>query len=84
MQLSGANLLIASQQAARGGAQQPAGQPVQFASAMQESGGVDGFAPMEFKQSAAPAKAAPAPAAATQAPAYNGAMRLGSTIDITV
>jgi hypothetical protein len=85
MQLSAANLLIASQQIARGNAQ-PAAQPAQqFASALKESGGVDGFAPMEFKQ--APAKAAPAPAApaATPAqPAYGGAMRLGANIDITV
>jgi hypothetical protein len=82
MQLSAANLLIASQQLSRGNAQ-PAGQPAQFASALKESGGIDSFAPMEFK-SAAPAKAQPAAAPATPQASYNGAMRIGSTIDIRV
>jgi hypothetical protein len=84
MQLSAANLLIASQQLARGGTQPPAAQPAQFASAMKESGGIDGFAPMEFKQAAAPAKAAPAPAATAQPAAYGSTIRLGANIDIRV
>jgi hypothetical protein len=85
MQLSAANLLIASQQIARGNAQ-PATQPAQqFASALKESGGADSFAPMEFKQAPSPAKPTPAaPAAAPTQPAYGGAMRLGANIDITV
>ena len=83
MQLSAANLLIASQQATRAGTQ-PAAQPAQFASAMKDSGGVDSFAPMEFK-TASPAKPQPSAAApATPQASYNGAARIGSTIDIRI
>jgi len=86
MQLSAANLLIASQQVPRGGAQ-PAVQPAPFASAMKEGGAVEGFAPMEFK-AATPAKAqpatAPAPAQAAPSAGYVGATRIGANIDITV
>jgi hypothetical protein len=78
MQLSAANLLIASQQPARAGAQ-----PAQFTSALKESGGVDSFAPMEFK-TATPAKPQPAAALAAPQAGYNGAMRIGATIDIRV
>jgi PAB1-binding protein PBP1 len=83
MQISAANLLIASQQVSRGGAQ-PAAQPAQFASALKDGGEVDGFAPMEFK-AAAPAKAQPAasPASAPQS-GYGGATRIGANIDIRV
>jgi len=83
MQLSAANLLIASQQLARPRAATDA--PAQFAAAMAKESGVEaaGFEPMDFKQ-AAPAKAAsPAPA---QAPAagYNASGRLGANLDIRV
>ena len=83
MQLSAANLLIASQQLARPRAAADA--PAQFAAAMAKENGVESasFGPMDFKQ-AAPAKTAqPAPA---QAPAagYNASGRLGANLDIRV
>jgi hypothetical protein len=82
MQLSAANLLIASQQLAGKGAQ-PAAQPAQFASALKESGGIDGFAPMDFK-AAAPGKPQSAAAPAAPQASYGGATRLGANIDIRV
>jgi hypothetical protein len=75
MQLNGANLLIAAQQAAR---QAPQAQPnaKAFASAMADHAKGDSFAPLDFKQSAAPE---PRPAAAPAHPA-----RMGSQIDIRI
>ena len=83
MQLSAANLLIASQQIARGAVKTPADAQAQFASALAKEKGVAvaGFEPMEFPASA-PAKAA---AAAPAPPAgYGTAMRLGANLDIRV
>lgn len=75
MQLNGANLLIAAQQAAR---QAPQAQPnaKAFASALADHTKNDSFAPLDFKQTAAPA--APRPAAPAQ-PA-----RMGSQLDIRI
>jgi len=77
MQLSAANLLIASQQLAR---PRPAPQ-TQFASALAQENGAEaaGFEPLAFKQSA-PAKApVPAPPAG-----YSPSSPLGANIDIRV
>ena len=83
MQLSAANLIIASQQIARG-ASQPTPSPA-FANALSKEKGIEGagFEPMAFKQSAPAATPAAAPA---QAPSqgYNTAARLGANIDIRV
>ena len=83
MQLSAANLLIASQQLSHGTAKAAPGAQAQFASALAKEGGVNktGFAPMDFKQ-AAPARAA-APAQ-TPASGYSASTRLGATLDIRV
>ena len=86
MQLSAANLLIASQQLARGAVRTPADAQAQFASALakEKAAPATGFEPMDFKP-ATPAKPAPA-AAPAQAPAtgYAGGMKLGANIDIRV
>jgi len=86
MQLSAANLLIASQQIARGAAKPPADAQAQFANALAKEKGVEGtgFEPMEFR--AAPGAAKPAPAAGASATpvAYDGPVRLGANIDIRV
>ncbi|HEY0107405.1 MAG TPA: hypothetical protein VGB91_15095 [Rhizomicrobium sp.] len=82
MQLSAANLLIASQQLARGNAKPTPDAPAQFASALAKQKGVEGFEPMNFKS--APAPSAPAPAPAAPAKSYNLAARLGANIDIRV
>ena len=87
MQLSAANLLIASQQLARGG-QKPSPATAEFAQALAKEKGVEGaaaFEPIAFK--AAPA--APQPAAAPAAPAapaagYAGGRTLGANLDIRV
>jgi hypothetical protein len=86
MQLSAANLLIASQQIARGAAQPAPGAQAQFASALAKEGGVSpaSFEPMDFKQAAAPAKAAVAAPAQPPAAGYGGASPLGANIDIRV
>jgi hypothetical protein len=75
MQINGANLLIAAQQAAR---QAPHVQPnaKAFASALADHAKSDSFAPLDFKQTAAPA---PRPAAAPAQPA-----KLGSQLDIRI
>ncbi|MBV9045942.1 MAG: hypothetical protein JO294_12515 [Alphaproteobacteria bacterium] len=85
MQLSAANLLIASQQLARGGATKPdANAQAQFTAALKEKGVETAeFAPMEFKQ-AAPAKAAATATPATPATGYNPGQRLGANLDIRV
>ena len=83
MQLSAANLLIASQQIARGSNQPSPQAQAQFAAALAKEKGVQAFEPMEFK----PAQAAPtpAPAAAAQPPAgYSAASPLGANLDIRV
>ena len=73
MQLSAANVLLAAQQSAR-----PAPQPRSnaFASALQEAKPGGDFAPLDFRQTAAPSPAAQA----LSAPAA----RPGSTLDIRV
>ena len=83
MQLSAANLLIASQQLQRPRAAADA--QAQFASAMAKENGVEQarFEPMDFKQ-AAPAKTAQSPAAPAPSAGYNAASRLGANIDIRV
>ena len=86
MQLSAANLLIASQQIARGAAKPPPDAQAQFAAALAKEKGVEAssFEPMEFKQSAAPAKPSPAAPPQTQSSSYNATARLGANIDIRV
>ncbi len=83
MQLSAANLLIASQQLQRPRAAADA--QAQFASAMAKESGVEqaGFEPMDFKQ-AAPAKTAQAPAAPAPSAGYSGSVRLGANLDIRI
>ncbi len=86
MQLSAANLLIASQQIARGAAKPSSEAQAQFTAALAKEKGaaVADFEPMEFRPASAPAK--PASAAPTQAPSagYNAGARLGATLDIRV
>ena len=75
MQINGANLLIAAQQAAKHAPQaKAAAKP--FAEALADHGKGDSFAPLSFKQTAAPA-AAPVQA---QTPAA----RPGSQVDIRI
>jgi hypothetical protein len=75
MQLNGASLLIAAQQAARQAPQaKPAAKP--FAEALADHAKSDGFASLNFKQTAAPA----APPVQAQAPAA----RPGSQLDIRI
>ena len=84
MQLSAANLLIASQQIARGAAKPSPDAHAQFTAALAKEKGVEtsSFEAMDFKQTQAkPSPAAPAPA---QPAGYNAASRLGATIDIRV
>jgi hypothetical protein len=82
MQLSAANLLIASQQIARGQQKVAPDARAQFTAALAKEKDVQpaAFEPMEFKQTAA----APAQAASAQPAAYNAAARVGSQIDIRV
>jgi hypothetical protein len=82
MQLSAANLLVASQQPLKSQAAQPGG-AAQFAQALAKEAGVaapDGFAPMAFKQTAAPASAPQVQP--TQG--YAQSLRPGSQLDIRV
>lgn len=85
MQLSAANLIIASQQHARGTVRPSPDAQAQFTAALAKEKGVDatGFEPMDFK-AAAPAK--PVASAPVQAPAtgYGAGQRLGANIDIRV
>lgn len=76
MQINGANLLIAAQQAAKHApqAKQPTAKP--FAEALADHGKGDSFAPLNFKQTAEPARA--------PAPAQTPATRPGSQIDIRI
>lgn len=84
MQLSAANLLIASQQIARGAAKPSPEAHAQFTAALAKEKGVEAssFEPMDFKQTQAkPSPATPAP---VQPAGYNAASRLGANIDIRV
>lgn len=91
MQLSAANLLIASQQIARG-AQQPSpeGQAKFAAELAREnfSSRVAAFEPLEFAPAAGASAAVPAaravPAATASATGYGGTSPLGANIDIRV
>ncbi len=85
MQLSAANLIIASQQLARGAAKPSPDAQAQFTAALAKEKGVEGvdFEPMNFKPAAAP-RAAETAATATPATRYNTAARLGANIDIRV
>ncbi len=83
MQLSAANLLIASQQIARGATRPPADAQAQFASALAKENGVASFEPMEF-HAATPAKAASPTAPASPPSGYSGSTRLGANLDIRV
>lgn len=86
MQLSAANLLIASQQIARGAVKPSADAQAQFTAALAKEKGIESasFEPMDFKQSAPAAKAAPTAPAQTPSAGYGGTMRLGANIDIRV
>ena len=86
MQLSAANLIIASQQLARGAAK-PAADGGQFAQALAKEKGVketDAFEALDFKQAAAPAKAVAAAPAQAPATGYGGARSMGGNLDIRV
>jgi hypothetical protein len=86
MQLSAANLLIASQQIARG-AQQPARDAqAQFAAALAKektAASATSFEPLDFKQAASEPAAAPA-AAPTRPAAMAQSGPLGANLDIRV
>jgi len=81
MQLSAANIIIASQQSARGHAQPLQDAGVQFTAAL-KSNGVETsyFQPMEFKQAAPTDR----PSTTSAAPGYGATPLLGGTIDIRV
>ena len=78
MQLSAANLLIASQQLTKTNGPAPKVE-AQFAKALAQETGTDSFSALPFKQTAAPQ----APAA-QQAPSYSQAQRPGSQLDIRI
>jgi hypothetical protein len=91
MQLSAANLLIASQQIARGVQQPSPDAQAKFAAALAKektAPGAAAFEPLEFTKAATPPSSAPAPsatpAASTPATAYGRASPLGANIDIRV
>jgi hypothetical protein len=82
MQLSAANLIIASQQSARAQAQPSADAGPQFAAALKANNvETSDFEPMTFKQ-AAPASTAESPT--TTPSGYGQSALLGGTIDIRV
>ncbi len=85
MQLSAANLIIASQQIARA-QQQPAPDTAAKFTAALKAGDAEStdFAPMEFKQAAPAAKAENPVTAAPSGQAYGQASPLGGQIDIRV
>ncbi len=85
MQLSAANLLIASQQLTRGAPRPAPDAQARFTSALAKEGGADeaAFEPMAFKQ-AAPATAPQAAPAQAPAAGYNASARLGANLDIRV
>jgi hypothetical protein len=89
MQMSAANLIIVSQQLARGVAKPSPDAAAQFAQALAKEKGVketDAFEAIDFKTAAAPAKPAAVGAAPAQAPAtgYGAARMLGGNLDIRV
>ena len=86
MQLSAANLLIASQQIARGGAKPSPEAQAQFTAALSKEKGVEtsSFEPMDFKQGATTAKPSAAAPAPSQPAGYNATSRLGANLDIRV
>jgi hypothetical protein len=84
MQLSAANLIIASQQSARAHAQPAADAGPQFNAALKANNvEASDFEPMTFKQ-AAPATKADNPAPTASSPGYGQSSLLGGTIDIRV
>ena len=86
MQLSAANLIIASQQIARGAAK-PAADGAQFAQALAKEQGVkaaDAFEALDFKQAPTPAKSVAAAPAQAPAAGYGTAQALGGNINIVV
>jgi hypothetical protein len=84
MQLSAANLIIASQQIARAQAQPSADAGPQFTAALKANNvETSDFEPMTFKQ-AAPAAKTDSPATTPSAPGYGQSALLGGTIDIRV
>jgi hypothetical protein len=84
MQLSAANLILASQQSARATAPTPPDAQANFATALTRTGNVEAaaFEPLEFKQPA-PAKAV-APDTTPSGAGFGGTVRLGANIDIRV
>ena len=86
MQLSAANLLIASQQIARGSNQPSPQAQAQFASALAKEKGAEPaqFEGIDFKQTSPATK--PSLAAPAQAPAagYNASSPIGANLDIRV
>jgi hypothetical protein len=88
MQLSAANLLIASQQIARGAQQASPDTQAKFSAALakeKSASGVAAFEPLEFTP--APAASAPTPATPANAAspsAYGRSGPLGANIDIRV
>jgi hypothetical protein len=86
MQLSGANLLIASQQTARAEPKPPAGAQAPFAKVLAKDGGVEGaaFEPMQFRPASGPAKALEATSPAVPKPSTGGPTRPGAHLDIRV
>ncbi|HEV2652531.1 MAG TPA: hypothetical protein VGU69_14815 [Rhizomicrobium sp.] len=84
MQLSAANLIIASQQSARAQAQPAPDAGPQFTAALKANNvETSDFEPMTFKQ-ATPAAKADSPATTPSAPGYGQSPLLGGTIDIRV
>ncbi len=80
MQLSGANLLIASQQAPKQAPSPPQPQAAFAAALKTEKADMPGaFEPLQFKAADVPAKPASNPAMP-----HNGARKPGSTVDIRV
>ena len=86
MQLSAANLIIASQQLARGSLK-PQGDGRQFAQALakeQDTEETAAFEAIDFRPAATPAKPAIATPAPASAASYNAAKPLGGNLDIRV
>ena len=83
MQLSAANLLIASQQLLRGASPNPAAAKAAFSETLTKETGAS-FEPMEFRKPAAPAASAASPSPTTSATSYGRAATLGSQLDIRV
>ncbi len=87
MQLSAANLIIASQQLARGVAKPAPDAAAQFAQALAKEQGAKetgAFEAIDFKQTPAPAKSVASAPAQAPATGYNAAQTLGGNLDIRV